>query len=180
MCGTLRAASWTFWGNFNEGYKSVNFQELATKQVTIRVNNSPIGLVKIGRLWHGVRTGSVPLLTHAAPGQFPIACYSHYESDSNGLYDFTILLADAARVQQLKNEVARGAFRQYAFSGKDVSACAIEAWRQVWHDEKTGALQRAYTQDFEVSTPAEHTPDGVARCTLYIAQLANTKVSDWV
>lgn len=137
--------------------------------ITIRTNNSPAGTAQIAQLWEAVMSGKVPLLAQVAAGEFPIARYSNYESDATGAYDLTILLADAARVEQLEGDAARGAFRRYEASGKDVAACVTEAWQQVWHDEKAGILQRAYTQDFEVSTPAEYTADGMARCTLYIA-----------
>lgn len=137
---------------------------------TIRTDNSPAGIAAIQKLWDDVMTGAVPLLAQASPGQFPIARYSQYESDANGAYDLTILLTDTEHIVQLEAEAAKGIYRRYEVTGQDVATCTTEAWQQVWDDERQGTLQRAYTQDFEVSIPAEHNPDGVAKCVLYIAQ----------
>lgn len=137
--------------------------------ITIRTDNSPAGIARIEELWNAVMSGRIPLLTQAAAGEFPIARYSRYENGMDGAYDLTILLASVVRIKQLEDEAVRGIFRRYEASGRNVATCVAEVWQYVWRDEEAGILQRAYTQDFEVSTPAEYTPDGVARCTLYIA-----------
>lgn len=144
--------------------------EVSMDEITIRTDNTPMGTRAIERLWNDVVTGVVPLLSHAEPGQFPIARYSAYASDANGAFDLTILLADSGRVGQLEAETESGEYRRYQETGVDVAACTVQAWQRVWDEERAGKLRRAYSEDFEVSTPAEYAPDGQAKCVLYISQ----------
>ena len=51
----------------------------------------------------------------------------------------------------------------------DISVCAQKAWERVWNDQKSGSIDRSFTEDFESTVPKEYTKDGAAHCYLYIA-----------
>ena len=143
------------------------------KKVTIRTDNSPEGMARIGELWQHVMEGRLPLMADSsgAPleGMAAVSEYSGYASDENGEYDMSIIAAPPAFFRQMEQETSRGVYAKYEESGDDVGACAQAAWARVWADKQAGRLNRAYTHDYECTMPAEFSQDGRATCCLYIA-----------
>lgn len=144
-------------------------------EVTIRANNSPEGMAQIAQLWQDVAEGRLPLLFDSEhsfrPGISPVSRYSNYASDEQGDYDLSIIGVQADFFGRLEQQVAEGKYRKYeaADPAGDIGACTQAAWQQVWEAQAKGELQRAFTQDYESSVPAEYTKDGQAHCYLYIA-----------
>lgn len=65
------------------------------KSITLRTDNSPNGMAKIGKLWEDIMKGNIPMdflqKDSQNKGLSPISCYSEYESDEKGEYDLTIM-----------------------------------------------------------------------------------------
>lgn len=141
--------------------------------VTLRTDNSPQGLSAIGKLWEDIQSGRLPLLFDRdgqfQPGLSPVSRYGNYESDETGAYDLTVFTATAAFFSQMEEKVAAGLYRKYEASGATLDACAQAAWEQVYAQQRSGALRRAFSQDYESTVPAQYTKDGKCRCYLYIA-----------
>jgi predicted transcriptional regulator YdeE len=51
----------------------------------------------------------------------------------------------------------------------DQSFCVKNAWEKVWRDTRSGAITRAYTEDYESSVPSKYATDRKTHCYLYIA-----------
>lgn len=142
---------------------------------TIRTNNSPEGMARIGELWMDVASGKLPLLCdsqgNVAPGVLPVARYSNYSSDENGDYDLSVLGVPPTFFQTMDEKAAGGSYRKYeaADENGELTACTQKAWEAVWADQRSGALQRGFTADYECTMPKETAGDGNAHCTLYIA-----------
>ena len=64
------------------------------KSVTIRTDNSEIGMAKINELWADIMQGKVPLdfIENGKPvkGLSPVSAYSDYESDEKGKYNLSV------------------------------------------------------------------------------------------
>ena len=138
------------------------------KQVTIRTNNGPEGMEKMGALWADVASGKLSVLQE---GIMPIAKYHNYESNHKGDFDMSIIGVTGDFIDELENQTNNGIYKKYYVDdqGSDMVACIREAWQNVWSEEDAGQLSRGYTQDYEISTPAEFSKDGKASCCLYIA-----------
>lgn len=145
------------------------------KEVTIRTDNTGIGMRQIGELWRDVSSGVLPILFDSEhnlhQGIMPIAKYSQYEQAEKGAYDLTIAGVTEAFFQQLEAQVDAGIYRKYVASDEngDVTVCTKLAWGKVWEEQSAGLLCRAFTNDYESSVPAAFSQDGKAFCTLYIA-----------
>lgn len=66
-------------------------------------------------------------------------------------------------------KVANGQYKKYDVSDESIEICTQKAWQQVWHEQDTGHIDRAFTLDYESCVPAEYTKDNKAHCYLYIA-----------
>ena len=145
------------------------------KQVTIRTNNTEEGMKKINELWQDITSGKIPVLFNSEhvfqQGVSPISKYSHYESDENGDYDLSIMGVTADFFQTIETKLSKGLYHKYdeVDENGDMGICAKNAWEKVWNDRKSGAITRAYTEDYESCVPAEYAKDGKAHCYLYIA-----------
>lgn len=143
------------------------------KSVTIRANNSEDGMRKIAELWQDLAGGRLPLLFDSEhqlrQGISPVSKYSNYESDEHSDYDLTILAVTADFFAMMEKAVGEGRYKKYEAAGEDLGQCAKKAWADVWNEGEKGMIQRAYTEDFESTVPAEYTKDGKAHCYLYIA-----------
>jgi len=145
------------------------------KQVTIRTKNTEEGLKKIGEVWQDIMTGEIPVLFDSEhtfqQGISPVSKYSNYESDYTGYYDLSIIGMTPDFFQTIEMEAGIGLYKKYDETDEtgDVSTCTKQAWENVWSDEKSGIISRAYTEDYESSIPAEYSKDGKAHCCLYIA-----------
>ena len=143
------------------------------KSVTIRTDNSEIGMEKINELWADIMTGKIPLdfIENGAPvkGLSPISEYSDYESDEKGKYDLTVTTVTADFFAKMESLAAQGKYIKIDESGETITECANKAWSKVWELTASGELKRAYTVDYESTVPAEYTKDGKAHCYLYIA-----------
>lgn len=116
--------------------------------ITVRTDNSPAGLEKIGQLWAAFFRDGVPnALGTLAEG--PICeAYFDYESDAQGAY--TVILgsrvpADAqvgAGLQRITLPAAR-----YARFSIDDPKAIYAAWQHIWQRRD---LERSYSGDFEV------------------------------
>ena len=145
--------------------------------VTIRTDNTPEGMKKIGELWADVAGGKLPILFDSAQnfqtGISPISRYSNYAGDETGAYDLSVMGVTADFFQHMEHLVSEGVYRKYdeADESGDIGACTRKAWERVWAEQKNGGIVRAFTMDYESSVPAEYTKDGKAHCYLYIAVL---------
>jgi len=143
------------------------------KTVTIRTNNKTEGMKKIDAVWSDITTGRIPLLFDSEhnllPGISPVSQYSNYESDENGDYDLCITGVTADFFGEMDQAVSAGRYKKYEEAGDDLGLCAKRAWERVWDEQKTGAVRRTYSADYESTVPAAYTKDGKAHCYLYIA-----------
>ena len=145
------------------------------KEVTIRANNTDEGMGKIAELWQDITDGKLPVLFDSAhifqQGIMPISRYSSYAGGENGEYDLSIMGVETDFIQRLEAEAKKGLYKKYNETDEtgDIDACTIRAWEKVWGDRKSGAIKRAFTEDYESTMPAEYAKDGKAHCTLYIA-----------
>lgn len=143
------------------------------QSLTIRTNNSNEGMQKIDAIWQDIASGKLPILfdsDHAfQQGISAVSKYSAYAGDEAGDYDLSILGVRADFFRQLENEVSAGRYKKYIETGDNLAHCAKTAWQMVWDEQKSGVIQRAYTEDYESTVPAEYTKDGKCHCYLYIA-----------
>lgn len=143
--------------------------------ITIRTNNSKEGLKIIDEVWMDVAIGKLPILfdsQHAfQQGISPVSKYSNYSSDENGDYDLTIMTVTSDFFQKMDTEVSKGFYKKYIEKDEngEISVCTRKAWERVWSEQKSGAIHRIFTEDFESTVPSEYTKDGKAHCYLYIA-----------
>jgi predicted transcriptional regulator YdeE len=145
------------------------------KQITIRTNNTEEGIKKINEIWQDVLNGKLPLLfdsNHVLQQSIsPVSKYSNYECDENGDYDLSIMGVSADFFQTIEAKVREGLYKKYDETAEngDMSSCVKRAWEKVWNDQKSGAITRVYTEDYESSVPAEYASDRKMHCYLYIA-----------
>ena len=143
--------------------------------VTIRTDNTPEGMKKIGELWDDVTGGKLPILFDSAhnfqTGISPVSRYSSYASDETGSYDLSVMGVTADFFQHMEHLVSEGVYRKYDEGDEsgDLGACTRKAWERVWAEQKDGAITRAFTVDYESSVPKGYAKDGKAHCYLYIA-----------
>ena len=141
--------------------------------VTIRTDNSEIGMTKINELWADIMTGKIPLefVENGKPvnGLFPLSSYSDYENKEKGKYNLTIISATADFVANIEKLVAQGKYFKIDESGDTIADCANKAWSKVWNLTASGEIERAFTIDYESTVPAEYAKDGKTHCYLYIA-----------
>ena len=141
--------------------------------VTIRTDNSEIGMAKINELWADIMTGKIPLdfIENGAPvnGLSPISSYSDYESDEKGKYNLSVMTVTVDFFAKMESLVAQGKYIKIDENGETITDCANKAWSKVWQLTASKELKRAFTIDYESTVPAEYTKDGKAHCYLYIA-----------
>lgn len=142
-------------------------------KVVIRTNNSPEGIEKTAELWGDIANGKIPLLFDSEgsflAGISPISCYSNYESDEKGEFDLTIMGVEPDFFANMEKEVAAGRYKKYEETGESLAECAGKAWANVWQQQSSGVINRAFAADYESTVPAEYTKDGKPHCYLYIA-----------
>lgn len=147
-------------------------------QITLRSDNTMDGIGRVEEAWRDVASGKLPILFDSEmafqPGISPISRYSNYESDEKGQYDLTIMGVTTDFFAQMELEAVSGTYRKYDAwdDGGNLGICTKKAWEKVWEDQKTGAIKRAFTVDYESSVPAGYTKDGKAHCYLYISVTA--------
>ena len=143
------------------------------KSVSIRTNNTENGMKLIDELWQYIASGKLPILFDSEhnfrQGISPISKYSNYESDENGDYDLSIIGVSSDFFGEMEKAVAAGKYKKYDEAADDMGECAKIAWNKVWSEQKTGTIQRAFTEDYESTVPAEYTKDSKVHCYLYIA-----------
>lgn len=143
------------------------------RSVTIRTSNTEEGMGQVQELWQDIVSGTLPILFdsahHFQQGISPVSKYSHYEREETGEYDLSIIGVKVDFFQEMEKAVQQGKYRKYEVADADLEVCARKAWEQVWSQQKDGTLQRAFTEDYESTVPAEYTKDGKAHCYLYIA-----------
>jgi len=166
------------------------------KEVTIRTNNSDVGIEMIGEIWADITSGKLPLLFDSErvfqqgispiskysnyssdeSGDYdltisPISKYSNYSSDESGDYDLTIMAVTADFFKEMELAVSKGLYKKYDEKDEDgdIGVCTRKAWEKVWHDQKSGEIKRSFTEDYESTVPSEYTKDGKSHCYLYIA-----------
>lgn len=142
--------------------------------VSIRTDNSLAGITKVAELWKDIGTGRIPLMMDTE-GQVlqivPVAIYSEYENGAAGEYTLTVSAEDVSFFKRMEVLCAEGKYMAYVCTDADKDAVQLtqEAWKQVWADSGSGKIHRAFTADYEISTPKEYSSDGQARAVLYIA-----------
>lgn len=145
------------------------------KEVTIRTNNSKEGLNTINELWKDISTGKLPLLFNSEhefqKGISPVSKYSNYENNENGDYDLTIMAVNADFFKYMNLLAIKGKYVKYDEEDEngDIASCTKKAWQKVWKHQKSGSINRSFTEDYESTVPKEYTKDGKAHCYLYIA-----------
>lgn len=145
------------------------------KEITIRTNNTPAGVEKIAEVWRDIASGKLPLLydssQNLSPGDSLVARYGNYASDENGDYDLSIIAVAPDFFEKMEKAANDGTYKKYdEFDDNgNTGECVGKAWVKVWGEQKTGVIQRKYSEDYEVTIPAEYAGDGKARCCLYIA-----------
>lgn len=143
------------------------------KEVTLRTDNTEVGLKSTQELWAAVSSGKIPVLFDSDQKYqeriFPMARYSNYETDASGAYDLSIMGVTAEFMQMLEADVKSGKYRKYEAAGETTSACVETAWKQVWEETGSGKCNRAFSEDYEATVPAEYARDGQCQCSLYIA-----------
>lgn len=145
------------------------------KGVTIRTNNTQEGVEKIAEVWRDIASGKLPLLydssRNVSSGVSLVARYSNYASDENGDYDLSIIDVSPSFFGKMEKAANYGMYKKYdEFDDNgDTGACVKRAWGKVWDEQRTGVIKRKYSEDYEVTIPAEYADDGKARCCLYIA-----------
>ncbi len=145
------------------------------KQVTIRTDNSEKGISEISGLWKDISEGKIPLLFDSEKNSqkdiSPVSKYSNYSSDENGKYDLSVITVTADFFKELDKAVERKEYIKYIEKDEngDISICAQNAWKRVWEDQKSGKIDRKFTEDYESTVPKDYTNDGMAHCYLYIA-----------
>ena len=141
--------------------------------VTIRTDNSEIGMAKIKELWADIMQGKISLefVENGKPvnGLFPISSYSDYENNENGKYNLSIISVTADFFAKMEELVAQRKYIKIDESGETITDCANKAWSKVWQLTASGEIKRAFTIDYESTVPAEYTKDGKTHCCLYIA-----------
>lgn len=145
------------------------------KEVTVRTNNSQEGRKIISEIWEDVVSGKLPILFDTEhmfqQGVSPVSKYSNYSSDENGDYDLTIMAVTADFFGKIETAVNKGLYKKYDEKDEngEIGICTRKAWEKVWHEQKSGDIKRAFTQDYESTVPGEYTKDGKPHCYLYIA-----------
>lgn len=143
--------------------------------VTIRTNNTSEGVEKIAEVWRDIASGKLPVLYDSSQnllsGVSPVARYSNYASDENGDYDLSIIGVAQEFFEKMEKAANYGMYKKYEEldDNGDIGACVKKTWGKVWDEQKTGVIQRKYSEDYEVTIPAEYAGEGKARCCLYIA-----------
>lgn len=144
-------------------------------EVTIRTDNSEKGIQAINELWQDISIGKIPILFDSEhefqTGISPISKYSNYEGDESGKYNLTVMAVKAEFFKLIEDKINNRKYVRYEEKDEngDISVCAQKAWERVWNDQKSGSIDRSFTEDFESTVPKEYTKDGAAHCYLYIA-----------
>lgn len=143
------------------------------EEIKLRTDNSQAGMAKLNDMWRDIVSGKIPLM-YDSDGKFmeglsPVSVYGNYESDETGSFDLSVITVTADFFGQMAKEAAGGSYKAYDFDGTDIGEAAGKAWGQVWADKASGAINRAFTKDYESTVPAEYTKDGRAHCYLFIA-----------
>jgi predicted transcriptional regulator YdeE len=129
-------------------YQLAELEPVTIAGITVRTDNSPAGLEKIGQLWAAFfRDGVMNALGDLAEGPICEAYYD-YESDAQGAY--TVILgsrvpADAqipAPLQRVTLPAAR-----YAKFAIDDPKAIYAAWQHIWQRQD---IDRSYSGDFEI------------------------------
>lgn len=145
------------------------------KEITIRTNNSCMGIKAISEIWDDITSGKLPILFDSEhvfqQGVSPVSKYSNYSSDENGEYDLTIMAVKADFFKKMEIAVSKGLYKKYDEKDEngEISVCTRKAWEKVWDDKKNGNIERAFTADYESTVPSKYTKDGKPHCYLYIA-----------
>ena len=139
------------------------------QEITIRTDNSIEGIEKIEKLWRNVITGKTSLIL--TDNTVLVAKYSNYDSDENGNYDLSILAVDHNFTERLEEGYANGKYKKYDFCSEDtdIATNTRAAWQQVYIDNQFGQIIRTYTDDYEISIPANFSEDHKFHCLLYIS-----------
>ncbi|MFD9626870.1 GyrI-like domain-containing protein [Peribacillus muralis] len=121
---------------------------------SLRTNNfnDDLLLERIKELWQQASPGLANKITYAV--------YHNYESDYKGDYSLSITVEDDDGLQSL--EIPN--FAKYDVFSVDttVEHGVLNTWKEIWAREDAGALERAYSFDFE-----KHYPNG--EIEVYIA-----------
>ena len=129
-------------------YQLIELAPVTIAGITLRTDNSPAGLEKIGGLWATFfRDGVIGQLGALADG--PICeAYFDYESDASGAY--TVILGSRvpadAQVPAGLQRVTLPAARYAKFSIDDPKAL-YAAWQHIWQRQD---IERSYSGDFEI------------------------------
>ncbi|MDR3258666.1 MAG: AraC family transcriptional regulator [Fusobacteriaceae bacterium] len=145
------------------------------REVTLRTNNTSEGIKKIIEIWQDIESGKLPILydtDHKLIEEFPIiSTYSNYASDENCDFDFSIMRVAFEFFQDIEESVVSGKYLKYDESSDndDFGICSKKAWRKVGDEQKSGNINRAFSEDYETFIPAKYAKDGKVHCYLYIA-----------
>ena len=116
------------------------------EEITIRTDNSILGIERINALWNDVNNGRLAVLFDSEGNlgkncencTFPIACYSNYENDDKGMYNVSIKKVDSKFFADMEDLITYGKYVRYKSSGYDIETAIEEAWGMVKEDSKNG------------------------------------------
>lgn len=140
--------------------------------VTIRTDNSEIGMAKIKELWADIMQGKISLefVENGKPvnGLFPISSYSDYENNENGKYNLSIMSITADFFAKMESLVEQGKYTKIDESGKTIAECADKAWSKVWELSLNGNLNVLLLLTTKAQCPPNirKTAKHIAVCTL--------------
>lgn len=146
-------------------------------EITIRTNNTKEESERIDELWRDIINGSLPILFDSdhrfQKGISPISKYHNYDrynaSNESQAYDLSIIGVKSDFFKDLEKAVSAGVYKKYDEADDDLVICTKTAWEKVYEDQRSGAIKRAFSKDYESTVPAEYTKDGKCHCYLYIA-----------
>lgn len=143
------------------------------ESVSIKTSNALDGIEQINALWQDIASGKLPLLFNNE-GKLqkeisPIAKYHHYESNTLGQYELTIMGVTNDFFQTIEEQAQNGFFIKIDESGEDVAEATQKAWQLVWSYQQDNRIHRAFLEDFEWGISDAYTEDKKAHCYLYIS-----------
>lgn len=143
------------------------------KSVTLRTDNSELGMKKVTELWSGITSGKLPLMFDSdgnfRAGALPVSVYDNYDGDEKGEFDLTVTLVEPQFFSAQDDRVKNGEYIKIEKSGASVVDCANAAWQDAWAQSHGGEYTRAFDRDYEYTVPPEYSQDGKAHCVLYIS-----------
>lgn len=143
--------------------------------VEMQTDMSPESMQSVTELWNDIASGKLPLL-YTSDGTFvngllPVTEYSDYADILDGApCRMIIRTVEPSYFDELNKKVEEGSYRLYeaVSDSGNLPECSEEAWNMAHADDEAGKIKIDYSIAVESTVPGEYTPDGKARCMLYV------------